>query len=310
MAACTTRVVVLFVAMVSTAATSNTEQVPAILASSSSSSSSSISFLPLSDAKAGDQAPNQVAASPTCGTRCRRGARAGGYGWAGPVGPGSVTTTPQKEAFKVPTDAEIGGETTSSTTTTTTTTSTDVPEAEEQDAASVPVSATTPPPSSTTVHNGGDNGNNSTVPPTTVESYARLNATSTVGVVILSTTSTPEVVTATTTVPSSVSCMDMSTTNFMHNYVRVSCERIGEGGHCNHPEFAAKINEECPMTCGRCRTDTCSFSRDGVCDEPYLCAQGTDCTDCGNCEERLTDENLIPKQGEAVRISMATKARY
>lgn len=107
-----------------------------------------------------------------------------------------------------------------------------------------------------------------------------------------------------------VSCMDMSTTNFMHNYVRVSCERIGEGGHCNHPEFAAKINEECPMTCGRCRTDTCSFSRDGVCDEPYLCAQGTDCTDCGNCEERLTDENLIPKQGEAVRISMATKARY
>lgn len=30
-------------------------------------------------------------------------------------------------------------------------------------------------------------------------------------------------------------------------------------------------------------SDTCAWACDGMCDEPWLCSSGTDCTDCGNC---------------------------
>ena len=50
-------------------------------------------------------------------------------------------------------------------------------------------------------------------------------------------------------------------------------------------------------SCGeneRCLTDSCmnykndeSWANNGVCDEPELCYQGTDCSDCGTCGSEL-----------------------
>lgn len=41
--------------------------------------------------------------------------------------------------------------------------------------------------------------------------------------------------------------------------------------------------------------DTCEFANDGACDEPLLCATGTDSTDCtgaaGNCTDTCASAN-------------------
>ena len=35
------------------------------------------------------------------------------------------------------------------------------------------------------------------------------------------------------------------------------------------------------------RKDTCEYANEGACDEPEFCAVGTDCTDCGDCDEPM-----------------------
>jgi len=39
--------------------------------------------------------------------------------------------------------------------------------------------------------------------------------------------------------------------------------------------------------------DSCATARDGTCDVPYSCADGTDCTDCGTCHGRLPSDSCI-----------------
>merc|ERR1719265_2348673 len=37
-------------------------------------------------------------------------------------------------------------------------------------------------------------------------------------------------------------------------------------------------------------SDTCASANNGVCDVPFSCPDGTDCTDCGNCNGQIPDD--------------------
>lgn len=57
--------------------------------------------------------------------------------------------------------------------------------------------------------------------------------------------------------------------------------------------FAASAAADCrwqPAT----GCDSCYWSNDGVCDEPFVCANGTDCTDCGNGRRLQGQSDVCP----------------
>jgi hypothetical protein len=96
-------------------------------------------------------------------------------------------------------------------------------------------------------------------------------------------------------------CADVAVTSFRSGDEPVTCSQLEEGGHCMNPDHGDLIRSECPVACGMCRDDSCQFTLDSVCDEPYVCATGTDCTDCGNCDVVMTPYDWIPVEGEASR---------
>jgi len=72
-----------------------------------------------------------------------------------------------------------------------------------------------------------------------------------------------------------------------------SC-KSAKNGFCDTPHSCADGTDctDCGTCDGRYPDDSCEYRKDDVCDEPRYCLAGTDCTDCGTCGfggQNLTD---------------------
>ena len=61
--------------------------------------------------------------------------------------------------------------------------------------------------------------------------------------------------------------------------------------------------------------DSCMWSNDGACDEPWYCADGTDCTDCGTCtgaraQVEITNEQASAKKADIYASMQEIMDRY
>jgi hypothetical protein len=68
-------------------------------------------------------------------------------------------------------------------------------------------------------------------------------------------------------------------------------------GECNEPGLCA-LGTDC-SDCGILEPcDTCYWARNGVCDEPNVCPPGTDCTDCAGGSECFPDGSSCDRNGD------------